>query len=156
MGAALREVEAGPLELVLSRLSGVRRCGRGFIATCSAPEHKDRSASLSIAAGNDGRVLLHCFAGCSVDEVVAGLGLQRRDLFPPNVRRAHTPEERRAAWRASREAAWAAALGVLGREALVIEIAAGVLAAGDPLSKEDLARLRMACDRVESARAVLT
>ena len=29
------------------------------------PAHQDRSPSLSIRAGNDGRVLLHCFAGCS-------------------------------------------------------------------------------------------
>ncbi|SDD32622.1 hypothetical protein [Aquimonas voraii] len=154
MPSALREVEAGPLELVLSRLDRPRRSGRGYLCRC--PAHEDRAASLSIAAGDDGRVLLHCFAGCSVDDVVAALGLQRRDLFPPNLRRAHTPEERRAAWRASREAAWAAALGVLGREALVIEIAAGSLAAGEPLSAEDLARLRVACERVEGARAVLT
>jgi len=154
MGAALRVDEAGPLGAVLSRLDRPKRAGRGYAARC--PAHEDRSASLSIAAGDDGRVLLHCFAGCSTDTVLAALGLQPRDLFPPTLRRAHTPEERHAVWRASREAAWAAALGVLGREAAVIEIAAGLLATGEPLSVEDLARLRVACERVQSARAVLS
>lgn len=154
MGAALQWSAAGPLDRVLSRLDRPRRSGRGYLCRC--PAHEDRSASLSIAEGEDGRVLLHCFAGCSTQDVLAAIGLQVADLFPPDQRRAHTPEQRRAAWRAAREAAWAAALGVLGREAAVLEIAANELAAGNTLGAEDLARLRVACDRVQSARAVLT
>jgi hypothetical protein len=42
-----------------------RRVGPGrWVAKC--PAHRDRSPSLSIAAGQDGRVLVYCFAGCSV------------------------------------------------------------------------------------------
>ena len=44
--------------------------GRG-IACC--PAHDDRSPSLSLADGADGRLLLHCHSGCSFAEVQAAL-----------------------------------------------------------------------------------
>jgi hypothetical protein len=49
-------------------------------ATC--PAHDDREASLHVSTGDDGRVLLKCFAGCSVDAIVAPLSLTVADLFP--------------------------------------------------------------------------
>jgi len=59
------------VEEVLSRLRGVRRCGRGWVALC--PGHEDREPSLSIAE-EGGRLLLHCFAGCEFTQIVAALG----------------------------------------------------------------------------------
>lgn len=53
--------------------------GERFMARC--PAHEDSRASLSIARGDDGRALIHCFAGCSTPDVVAALGLDLRDLF---------------------------------------------------------------------------
>jgi hypothetical protein len=47
------------------------------------PAHDDRHASLSIAEGKDGRILLHCFADCTTEAIVAALGLEMRDLFNP-------------------------------------------------------------------------
>ena len=76
-----------------------RQTGKGkWQAQC--PAHADRSPSLSICEGRDGRVLVHCFAKCSLDAVLAGMGLARRDLF-------HGPApspEQAALIRASREA----------------------------------------------------
>ena len=51
-----------------------------WIARC--PAHDDREPSLQISEGTDGRVLLKCFAGCSVDEITQALGIASRDLFP--------------------------------------------------------------------------
>src|SRR5262249_51337398 len=45
----------------------------------------DRVPSLSIKEGSDGRVLLHCHAGCSIDDILRALGLARRDLFPASL-----------------------------------------------------------------------
>jgi hypothetical protein len=45
--------------------------------------HDDKQASLTVGTGDDGRVLLHCHAGCSTSDVVAALGLREADLFPP-------------------------------------------------------------------------
>lgn len=50
-----------------------------FQARC--PAHNDRSPSLSVAEGRDGRVLLHCHAGCTTDAILSALKLSRRDLF---------------------------------------------------------------------------
>jgi hypothetical protein len=69
-----------PAERVLERLERVKRSGEGWIASC--PAHEDRHASLSIGVGDDGRALVKCFAGCSVDDVVRALGLEMRDLYP--------------------------------------------------------------------------
>ena len=54
--------------------------GGGWLACC--PAHDDRKPSLSIDSGDDGRVLLHCHAGCEVEAVCAALGITTADLFP--------------------------------------------------------------------------
>lgn len=65
---------------VLERLDGVRseRAGQ-WNARC--PAHHDRHASLSVGVGEDGRVLLHCHAGCTVLDVLDALGLGRGALL---------------------------------------------------------------------------
>ncbi len=54
--------------------------GRGFIVRC--PAHEDKKASLSIAPGYDGRVLIKCFCGCALQDVCDAIGIKIRDLFP--------------------------------------------------------------------------
>jgi 5S rRNA maturation endonuclease (ribonuclease M5)/DNA-binding transcriptional ArsR family regulator len=79
-----------PLDVVLSRLEGVRRAGNGFSALC--PAHDDTHQSLSVSEGRDGRVLLKCHAGCDIKTIVQALGLELRDLFPPKPERKPKPE----------------------------------------------------------------
>jgi hypothetical protein len=65
---------------VLSKLERVRECGNGkWMSLC--PAHEDHDPSLSIAEGDDGRVLLTCFAGCSLEAIVGAMGLRPADLF---------------------------------------------------------------------------
>lgn len=64
----------------------VKPAGKAHIALC--PAHDDHQHSLSIGTGEDGRVLLKCFAGCSADVILGALGLAFSDLFP------EAPEER--------------------------------------------------------------
>src|SRR5271169_6534066 len=51
-----------------------RRNGRGWLVSCPCPNHGkgrgDRTPSLSIADGDDGRLLLRCFAGCEFLDVL--------------------------------------------------------------------------------------
>ncbi len=68
-----------PLERLLSRLERVRCHGDSYMARC--PAHDDHTPSLSIRTSKTGDVLLHCFAGCSPESVVAACGLSLRDLF---------------------------------------------------------------------------
>jgi RepB DNA-primase N-terminal domain len=70
---------SNPTEVVLARLHGVHESGNGWMALC--PAHADSRPSLSIAEAEDGRCLLHCFAGCTPEGVVAAIGLTMPDLF---------------------------------------------------------------------------
>ena len=61
---------------VIAKALGGRKAGGGWAARC--PAHDDRTPSLSISDADDGKVLLHCFAGCDRERVIAtlrGLGL---------------------------------------------------------------------------------
>jgi hypothetical protein len=73
-----------PVDHVLNHLQGVRRSGAGWTARC--PNHDDRQASLSVKEGDDGRVLLHCFASCANADIVMSAGLSFPDLFPAGTR----------------------------------------------------------------------
>ena len=142
----------GPVGVLLARLEGVRAAGRGYSARC--PAHKDRSASLSVAEGRDGRALVKCFAGCEPLAIVHALGLEMADLFPERIADPSTGG-RAAASEAWRQTGWAAALGVLAREATIVTIAAREVAEGRTLGAEDHARLLLALERIEGAREVL-
>ena len=72
------------VEAVLSRLTSVRQAGSGYTATC--PAHPDQHASLSLSTGDDGRVLVKCFAGCRVEDITAAIDLKVADLFPEGGR----------------------------------------------------------------------
>lgn len=49
----------------------------GSYGLCLCPAHADRSPSLSVSTGRDGRLLLHCFAGCEFRDVLAKLSRAR-------------------------------------------------------------------------------
>lgn len=127
---------------LLAKLDGVRRTGREtWLARC--PAHDDRHPSLSLRETADGRVLLHCFAGCAVAEIVAAVGLGLDDLFP--ARPSHRgPPERRPFPAAD-------VLRAVDREALLVAIAASRLGQGGTLTADDRARLLLAAARIHAA-----
>jgi hypothetical protein len=57
-----------------------RRNGGGWLVRCPCPNHGkgrgDRNPSLSVADGDDGRLLLRCFAGCDFLEILDELKRQ--------------------------------------------------------------------------------
>ena len=63
----------------LSHFEKVKAVGQNkWIALC--PVHGDKSPSLSIRLAED-RILIHCFAGCTAEEVTKAVGLSVSDLF---------------------------------------------------------------------------
>lgn len=68
------------LDRLLGRLEAVAPNGTGWMARC--PAHDDRNPSLSVTLGQNGGGLLHCFAGCTTDSVLAKLNLSMSDLMP--------------------------------------------------------------------------
>lgn len=80
-----------PVENILSRLNGIKKDGKGWMALC--PAHEDHTPSLSIGVGDNGKLLLHCHAGCTVAMICHALGMEERDLFATD----NGPPKRRAA-----------------------------------------------------------
>lgn len=132
-------------EVLLSRLDGVKKTGAGrYLAKC--PAHEDSRASLAIREGDEGKTLVHCFAGCGVHEVVAAAGLEISDLFPPRpVDPAHIGQPERRPFPA------ADILRAIAFEALVVGCAASTLSAGGSLTDIDRQRLMLAVRRVQAA-----
>jgi hypothetical protein len=95
-----------PLDAVVEALSAAdcrpKRLGTNWLAKC--PVHDDRKPSLSVGVGEDGRVLLCCFAGCSARQIVEALGLTMSELFADSGRPQRPPRQtpRAAATQAAR------------------------------------------------------
>lgn len=126
---------------ILGQLRRVKATGKDrWIACC--PAHEDRLPSMTVRLLPDGRVLMHCFAGCEVDSILGAIGLTFADLFPDkldhNAPRIHAPFNATEALRC------------LTQESAIIAIHAGRLASGQTASAEDTARLCVAAGRIAS------
>ena len=128
---------------LLQHLNKIKRTGAGrWLACC--PAHDDKSPSLSIRETDDGKVLVHCFAGCSVHEVVSAVGMDLSDLFPARDNdQPFTKGERRPIPATD-------ILRAIAFESTLILIAAADLLAGNPFNETDRARLALACSRIEA------
>ena len=128
---------------ILDRLDKVKSTGPGrWLAKC--PAHEDRSPSLSIRELDDGRVLLHCFAGCEIGDVLDALGLELADLFERPI--AHHLPRSRSKIRAVE------LLELIDGEALAVGMIALQFRDTGQLSQEDWQRLSTAIARIGGAR----
>jgi DNA primase len=134
---------------LLNRLNFVRKNGAGrWMARC--PAHEDRGPSLSVRELDDGRVLVHCFAGCDASSVLSAVGLSLSDLFPERpAHDSHYKSTKPNHYHASREA-----LRVLHVEALIVAIAAENVAQGVVLDSTDRARVVEAANKIRTAAEV--
>ena len=148
MTATAPAFHESPIDRLLSRLERVKATSPGkWSASCPGPlhNHGDRSPSLSIATGDDGRALIRCFTGCSPSEIVSAVGLSLSDLFPP--RPAH--HDRPFPGYQRPKISDRDLLEIIRREVAIIATAGEELIAG-PLSLPDLERLRTATRRLFS------
>lgn len=127
---------------LLAQLENVKRTGDGrWLARC--PAHEDRRASLTVRELSDGRVLAHCFAGCSINEVVSAAGLDMTVLFPEKTIVDGKPERR--------PFPAADILRAVSFETMIVSLAAAQLAKGKSLPDVDLERLKLAASRLQAA-----
>ena len=99
------------IEELLSRVDGVRTTGQGkYVARC--PAHDDKSPSLAIKECSDGRILIHDFAGCETEDVLAAVGMTFSDIMPEKVGTEHSYRPQK--WLNARDA-----LATLNHESLV-------------------------------------
>lgn len=124
-----------PLDTVLDRLSNCRKTPIGYSARC--PAHDDKSPSLSIAEGNDGRVLLHCWAGCNFRDIMTAIGLTEADAF--------------VGQRSSRSRKYPNTRQII-EEVNIVRVYEAMREAGKSLSEADTARYELALKRLQQSR----
>ncbi len=132
---------------LLELLEGVRETAPGrYIARC--PAHDDRSPSLSIKDGDDGRVLIHCFAGCETENVLASIGLTFSDVMPERVAgdTPYKPVRNRISPRD--------ALATLDHESLVVAIIGADILEHREVDESTWSRLAQSVARINETRAM--
>ena len=133
---------------LLNQLTKVKRTGReSWIACC--PAHDDKIPSMNITEKDDGRVLVHCFAGCSVNEILGAVGLTFSDLYPeraPDPYAAARPERMPFNPRD--------VLAAISTESLIVALAGADVARGVQLDEANRKRLLVAVSRLQSAAEI--
>lgn len=136
------------VDMILGRLDKPRQTGRDRWRSRCPSCGGGSTSSLSVGVGADGAVLLKCFKGCEVAQVVDALGLQLSDLFPPKLEAGQgaAPMKRR------RLISDRQALDLLHDEAQLVAIVGLNLARGVPVVDADLERVLQAAGRVAYLR----
>ena len=133
-------------ELLISMLESCRQSGPGkWIARC--PAHDDKSPSLSIMDGDDGKALLHCFAGCESSDVVAAIGLSMSDLFPDTAKPCDSAVITKRKHGAMRE--------ILSDEQFYAAIFDADIAKGKSVTHQEVARSSLAKHRIWKTERML-
>ena len=138
------------IDNILDQLQKVKKPGGNKWMAC-CPSHDDSDPSLAIRLEDDGRILLHCFAGCTALDVVHSMGMELKDLMPDIendnfhpfafaraeiARQKKLEDERRD-------------------EEFVIKVATSTRNRGIALSKDDKARERQAFVRAKEIGGIL-
>jgi hypothetical protein len=122
------------VENFIGLLSKAKQTGRNrWLACC--PAHDDRSPSMTVSESDDGKILCHCFAGCSIEEICGSVGINLSDIMPerapdamaiPAKRLKHNPLD---------------VLRAMEFNATVVAIAASDMAKGKTLTHEERMKL---------------
>jgi hypothetical protein len=91
---------------------------------------------------DDGRVLVRCFAGCDFESILAAVGIDASEMFPPNRVGDHRPKIRKP-WRVRD------VIAALRGELTVAAVILSDVHAGKPLSDMDCERADVAVDRIK-------
>lgn len=141
------------LDMLLSCLSKVKQTGAGkWLALC--PGHDDRSPSLSIKITED-RILIHDFAGCSLESILYAIGLTINDLFPDSIPKKYHGIKGHDRYKARCEIPRLSRYELFEKlvfEASVLSVAVGDLLDGHTLSDADLVRVQLAQDTIMALR----
>jgi hypothetical protein len=98
---------------------------------------------MKITQAEDGRILIHCFAGCSTDDILGSVGLTIDDLFD-------TPLYHKA--KPLRPGVYPRdVLHALQTEFMIVMITAFNMRKGKSISDIDLSRLDLAYERFSNA-----
>lgn len=134
-----------PADKLLPRLRRVKKTGAGrWIASC--PTREDKRPSLSIRQLDDGRLLVHDFGGEDVASVMAAVGLEVSDLFPPRATA--------FAGRTTKPFNAMDVLDLVSFETTVALVVCSDVLRDKTVSEEDFCRLQTAAQRLADAAEV--
>ena len=130
---------------ILSKLKKVTtKKNDTWMACC--PAHKDNSPSLSISQASDGKILLYCFAGCSIEEITDALGIDLSELFPNSHfnRSDYYHELKQSQYKE-----------ILASEKLIVAIADAEILRNKQLNSKDTARHALALSRIKKLEVLI-
>lgn len=139
-----------PIDKLLSKLQRVtakKPTKNGlnlWLALC--PAHADKTPSLTITECTDNTVLLKCWSGCTVSEIVRAVGLELKDLFKyesTNKQSNSSPSFKKLP---SKQA--------IAHERLIIQVAQAQQNKGQLLNKADKQRYQLALQRLKRLQHV--
>jgi hypothetical protein len=113
-------------DLLLSKLSRVRKAGPGRWNACCPSHGSGRNQALTIRELPDGRILLHDFGGCQITEVLSAIGMTLVDLFPESMTAQESGGDRR--YRSGQPSPWSP-------EQLLRAVSSDVLVAATAVSR---------------------
>lgn len=147
--AANPRIVHNPVDLLLDRLTGVKQTRPDrYQARC--PAHDDRSPSLAITETPDGTILLKCWAGCGAADVMAAVGLELKDLFPPRFDYQSSKPSSKPRYSASE------VVKTLITESTIIALGYRALQRGDEINQPDQLRVELAIGALDNLREVVT
>ena len=79
-------------ERILARFEKVYKSGDGEYQ-CLCPSHNDKNASLGLKFKED-KMILNCFAGCSMEQILNDSGLTWNDVMPDTLDTEFKPKTR--------------------------------------------------------------
>lgn len=133
---------------LLNQLTKVKRTGReSWIACC--PAHSDKNPSMTITEKDDGRVLIHCFAGCSVDSILGAVGMTFSDIYPEREADPYQPNKPERMPFNPRDV-----LAAVSTESLIVALSGAQVANGEPLDDVNRKRLMLAVERLQDAARI--
>ena len=128
----------------LSRCQKVKKTGNGTWLAC-CPAHEDKHPSMAVRELEDGRILVHCFTGCDVGEILGAVGMDFDALFPDKPKSDFVPPVRRSFPAAD-------VLEAVTAEARYVAYMAALMAGGYQIDEHDKETLLLANERISEAR----
>jgi hypothetical protein len=129
------------LDNLILLLNKVKKTGASsYIACC--PAHNDKSPSLTLKETSDGRILIHCFAGCSIGDITSALNIEISDLYSDKT--SFSPYQKQV-WNAQE------VLHAISHELSVVGVVCSDIKKGKVPSDDDYARFLMAINRIQTA-----
>ena len=107
------------LQDLATRLDRVRFNGDSLMARC--PAHPDNTPSLSATVGDNGGIILKCFAGCEFESIILALGVEAADLFDDTPRKTNGHTNGSGKWNIVRTYPYTDATGNLLFEVVRLE-----------------------------------